>query len=388
MNWQIVSLRVPVRELLDAPVLYIAGNKPLEFSAADEAKLKEYCEQGGLLMANPDCGNDGFAESFRKLGSRMFPDYKFRELPDNHPIYINEQYPRKLWKAPPSLMGLSNGVRELMVMAPAADAGRHWQVRETGKHLPEYQLADDVLLYSIDKNNLQEKGRTFVVDPLPAVTPTRTIKLARLQYAGNWDPEPGGWRRLAAILRNDSHVDLQLSIVKLGEGKLGSGKKAEVKVASLTGTEAVKLDTTSRDEIKKFVEGGGTLIVDAAGGKIEFASAAESELQAIFGNAAKLDQPLPPSAAEYNLPGGLIKEFLYRPYARANLGSLHGPLVCGITVNNRTGVYYSRLDLSGGLVGQPTDGINGYEPATATKLMSNLVIVAGLGNKASVTPTR
>jgi hypothetical protein len=97
-----------------------------------------------------------------------------------------------------------------------------------------------------------------------------------------------------------------------------------------------------------------------------------------------LKQHLPATAPVFHLPGGDVKEFAFRPFAKAMLGSLHAPQLATITVNNRPAVYYSRLDLSAGLVGQPTDGINGYSPVTATQIMTNLVISGGLGQNASV----
>ena len=63
-------------------------------------------------------------------------------------------------------------------------------------------------------------------------------------------------------------------------------------------------------------------------------------------------------------------------------------MLSAVLIKNRPAVYYSRLDLSAGLVGQPTDGIKGYDADTATAIMTNLVIGAGLGDKASVTPTK
>ena len=72
-------------------------------------------------------------------------------------------------------------------------------LQEPGGHEPFYQLADDIFLYAVDQKNLKEKGKTYLVDPDPAIKADRTIKVARLQYEGNWDPEPAGWRRLAAV---------------------------------------------------------------------------------------------------------------------------------------------------------------------------------------------
>ena len=101
--------------------------------------------------------------------------------------------------------------------------------------------------------------------------------MARLQYSGNWDPEPGGWRRLGALMQNEHQTAVEVQTVKLGEKKL-----AGYKIAHVSGTGRFTLNTAAREEIRKFVEAGGTLIVDAAGGNGEFATAAETELVATF----------------------------------------------------------------------------------------------------------
>ena len=385
LNWQIVNLSGSADELLEAPVLYISGNKALQFTPAEEAKLRQFCEDGGLILGNPDCDSSAFSTSFKKLGSKLFHMYEFHELPKSHVIYTGEQWPQNKWKPAPSVLGLSNGVREMMIL-PNHDPAHSWQLQDPKEHPSDYQLPDDVLLYAIDKQNLMEKGGTFVVREDKNADTTRTIKLARLEYPGNWDPEPGGWRRMAAILHNASHIKLDVSVVKLGEHKLGKGNGDGPKVAVLTGTAKTQLSADARQDLKEFVEGGGTLIADAAGGQSDFATSLESELEQICGPnaAAQLSKHLPASAPIYNLPGGTITEFAYRPFAKTSLGSLHAPMISMITVNNRPAVYYSRLDLSAGLVGQPTDGIIGYSPATATAIMTNLVISGGLGQNASV----
>src|SRR5205814_4954493 len=47
LAWQITNLNSPVDELLDAPILYIAGNQSLKFTDAEVAKLKAFVEAGG-----------------------------------------------------------------------------------------------------------------------------------------------------------------------------------------------------------------------------------------------------------------------------------------------------------------------------------------------------
>jgi hypothetical protein len=338
-------------------------------------------------MGNPDCEKPEFTESFRKLGSHLFHDYEFQNLPAAHPIYTNEQFPRTTWKPVPTVLGLGNGVRELMILTGDSDPAKHWQLEDITKNTPDFELADDVVLYAIDKQNLLEKGKSFTASVNPSIETNRTIKLARVQFAGNWNPEPGGWRRLTALLHNKSHIDLQISVAKLGSNQLGDGKTGAT-VAALTGTNSIKLNPPQRAEIKQFLEGGGTLIVDAAGGDSDFATEVETELQATLGVEAgkQMKTPLEASDPVFNLPGGAIKTFTYRPFTRATLGTIRSPLLCAITVNNRRAVYYSRQDLSAGLVGQPTDGIIGYDPAVATAIMTNLVVSGGLGAGASVSP--
>jgi len=57
------------------------------------------------------------------------------------------------------------------------------------------------------------------------------VKLARLTLGPNWDPEPGGWRRMAAMLRNEDKIQLNVFPTGLGKGVL-----AAATIAHLTGT--------------------------------------------------------------------------------------------------------------------------------------------------------
>jgi hypothetical protein len=219
------------------------------------------------------------------------------------------------------------------------------------------------------------------------IKPQQRIKMARLEYEGNWDPEPAGWRRMSAVLHNIGDK-LEIFPIKLGTGKLGNGRGVGVRVAHLTGTTRFKFTLEQRKEIKAFAEGGGTLIIDAAGGSGEFADSMESELATIFGGDVpnQLKEPLPPTDLVYNLPSYKIEEFGYRPFTRKIVGTLRGPQVKVIKVNDRPAVYYSREDLSAGLVGQPVDGIIGYSPTSATAIMRNLLLLGGgVGDKPAST---
>jgi len=191
----------------------------------------------------------------------------------------------------------------------------------------------------------------------------------------NPDPEPGGWPHLAAIMQNENQVRLDVNAVKLGTGDL-----AKYKLAHLTGTTRLVLNAEQRKELKTFVEAGGTLIVDSAGGSAAFADAAEAELKQIFGDAAAnaLAAPLPKTHPLFSDPQFKSEEIHYRSFARQRLvGNQNDPRLRGIAIGgDRIGVFYSREDLSAGLVGQPVDGIIGYDPRTAAALMRNMILYA------------
>ena len=387
LNWQIVDLHVPTYELHDAPILMISGNQALNLLPEDEKKLRTFCQEGGIILANADGASPGFGASFRKLATRLFPDYEMRKLPVDSVILKNQQYPASKWKTPISVQSVSNGVREMMVLIPEGDPGKWWQLNDTAR-VSAFQFADDLFLYAVDRQNLLEKGKTYLVLPDSAVTPTRTLRIARMQYAGNWDPEPAGWPRVAAILHNSANIQLEAEVIKLGENKLGNGHGPGITVAHLTGTGRLQLTAIQQKEIHEFTAGGGTLIVDAAGGNAEFADSAKQQLIAIFGpdTESQLKAPLPMAAPLYHLPGGVIDKFGYRQYARGMLGTLRGPQLRAITVENRPAVFFSQLDLSAGLVGQQVDGILGYDPDTSAAIVRNLVAL-GLGKNASIQPT-
>jgi hypothetical protein len=235
----------------------------------------------------------------------------------------------------------------------------------------------------VDKSNLLYKGETVIVKD-KGVAPAATLRVARLNVGDNADPEPGGWRRMANVMKNDHKLALAVEPVSLGGGKLGG-----YKVAHLTGTTGFKLDDAARKELADFVAGGGTLVVDAAGGSAAFADAAELELAAAFGADAargmarriRSDHPV------FNLPGVKLDRFGYRRYARKIVGDLKGPRLKGIQAagGNRVGVFYSREDLSGGMVGQAVDGVVGYDVATATALVRNILLYASVdGNVAAL----
>jgi hypothetical protein len=95
-------------------------------------KLKRYLDLGGLIFAVNEGPSKNFAESIEKAGLLMYPQYEWRVLPDDHWAYtIHTQVKTRK----PVLRGLSNGERELIIVAPSGDLARRFK-RTTASRLP------------------------------------------------------------------------------------------------------------------------------------------------------------------------------------------------------------------------------------------------------------
>lgn len=373
LRWQIIDLNATTGELLEAPILYLAGDQALTFTDAEVSRMRDFCEAGGIILGCPDRGNKDFNDSFRKLGSRLFSKYEFRRLPENHYIFTGESSKASTWKKQISVEGLSNGAREMMLLIPEGDLGKYWSSRMSSTRPETFQLAANIYLYSIGKSGAWERGRGYYLPPVasPAGDPRKVV---RIEYSGNWNPEPYGWKRLQAILAGSNKTALTIDSVKLGEGKLKG-----VKLAHLTGTAEVRFTQAQRDELKSFVNDGGTLLVDSCGGSDEFGASLMLEMHQIFGNDAKaLDDELKIASPVFEKWGPKISKLNFRDYSIAKGRiSTGGVGLRAMEIKGRPAVIFSYQDLSTGLTGAPTDAVDGFTPASAVDVVRNIVLNCG-----------
>jgi hypothetical protein len=358
-NWQIIDLSRSQQDLAEAPVLYISGDRTLSFSDAEIAKLRTFVEDGGLIVGNADAGAAAFTQGFRALGTRLFPQMEFRPLPDSHPIFKGQQFPAAKWKRKPRFEGLSNGVRELMLLIPNDDFSRAYQTRAWDQSAEPFQAMANILLYATDKQPPLSRDALaeLAVAPPKAASPMR---VAVLKYQGIWNPEPAAWRQMDLHLRRTDQRGVDASIVELGQGKLDN----TIPLAHLSGTTAFTLDDKQLAELKAYLDKGGTLLIDAAGGAAPFNTSARAMLDKLYpGTAVK------PIGADDPLYAGITPR--WRPYA-ALLNVPQTPISV-MLIGDRRAVYFSDNDLSAALAGIRHDGIVGYDIETTRKLVGNLL---------------
>ena len=79
--------------------------------------------------------------------------------------------------------------------------------------------------------------------------------------------------------------------------------------------------------------------------------------------------------------GQALEEVRFREYAQRIVGSARESKLQGVEQNGRYVILYSRDDLSAGLVGQAVDGVIGYDPASATAIMTRILHYASASAK-------
>ncbi|MBN2272679.1 MAG: DUF4159 domain-containing protein [Sedimentisphaerales bacterium] len=363
VNWQIIHLGVPVAEWHDAPILYISGSTAPKFTDEDIAALRQFVYQGGVIFSEAACSSSEFNMAMQNYYARLFPQYELTRLDNKHPIYdIHFRISRR------RLMGVSDGVRLLAVHSPA-EVSLAWQMNNYATEKDIFGLGANVYFYVTDKGSLRNRG----VSPWPvakAFTPSETVKVAVVRYGGNYNPEPLAWKRFSILMGNRDGIGVEVS-EPVGIAELDASKYS---AAAMTGTSAFTLSDEEQKALRKYIEGGGTLVVDAAGGSEAFADSAQKAFAGVLPGGEL--SPVPSDHVIYTRSGGAIERVSYRRAVRGAVADSHKPRLQGVLYKDRFAIIFSRDDLTAGLLGYPCWGLVGYEPDSAFALMRNILMYA------------
>ena len=374
VNWQIINLSVPVGEWHDSPILYISGAKSPKFTDKDIKALRTFVYQGGTIFSVTECHGSGFTEGMYNAYGKMFPNYKVADCPAKHPLY-NVYF--KL-RSKPRFKIVSNGVRPLAIHV-RDDLSLEWQQGNIATKKHTFEAAANVYMYVTDKlSSVRRRGTT----PWPAKASGRgqTVTLARLKYTGNYDPEPLAYERFTRLMAREHNMNVKV----VGPIAISELARAGVKLAALTGTDSLTLSAEEIEALKSFVGGGGTLLIDAAGGddraKGGFISGALAAVGQICPGVRV--RTLSASSPLYNLPNMKIDTVRWRRGTKVRMVGTKRPMIKGAIVDGRPAVLLSEHDITAGLVGFPSASVYGYHqgdekgPSTAFKLMRNIVLYA------------
>ncbi|MCI0458502.1 MAG: DUF4159 domain-containing protein [Gemmataceae bacterium] len=372
INWQTVSITSPAAEF-DAPILFLSGSEKWEYTAAEAMKLREYVERGGTILAEPSDHSKPFAESMARLLRDMYPpkDYpnvKLEALAADHPIFTVVKHE---WKNRPKLRGASNGSRTFFLLSDEYLSG-DWQGNREGSDA--FPFAMNLLFYATDLGDLEGKFSTILPEKAAAKAKAGTLTIARVRHGGTRDWEAAGraWDKLAPLGKHlTGRTFKQADPVVLGKDAL-----KDVKLLHLTGRSTVALTEAEQTALKEFVQGGGTVLVDAHAGRAEFARTARKQLEDLFGELAPLAKE--PILAEgrfengQDLNVGVGFTLAARQAIRARGEKSEGQKILVGLVKGRPAVLFSEYDVVAAGAGIANYRALAYKPESARKILGNV----------------
>ena len=369
--WQTLSPESPIEDWLAAPILHVTGRGPLRMLAASVPKLREYVEQGGLILFDAEGADAAFTESVRQLLPDLFPGAAFEPLPANHPVY------RAVYPVPPAgLETLRVGCRASVILAPQglADA---WAAADPARPNDALRLGENLAVYATGNEALPDRLAEATVLEMPAeeAPPPNVLRIGQIQHDGDWQPRPLALPKLLENLPREFGVSVWSRPVPI---RLTEADPGRFPVLYLVGHYTFTLSDKERAALKDYLDRGGFLWAEACCGRDAFDKAFRSLVADLFP-----DSPLEELPADHPIYSGQvgtkIDRVAYSPAAKADAPNLDRPVLLGLKRNGHLVVVYSPYGIGAGLDGIRTYGARALEPDDAKRLATNILLY-GLSN--------
>ena len=397
--------------------------------------MRTFVYQGGTIFSCTECGGKEFRDGIRQAYAKIFPNYELVPLRADHEIYGKKV--GEVLNGRPKIQVITNNVRPL-VLHVDEDLPLAWQAGQTKTRIDCFQAMGNLVMYVTDKGVLHARASCvwpaefkFAADsddsgagdppqadsPPPPLTdrwgrplspgrhvkypaerpsapprPKGSVKIVRLIWNGNWNPEPLALERFSRMFAKQTHIRMTV----YEPVPIAQVEDSGAAVAILGGQGHFKIEPESLEALRKFIRDGGTLVMSAAGGDATFAQDAQDAMQNLI--PGQRVQTLANKDGIYNMPrlpdGKLAtgKEsdnpIRYRRGTVARLGEdearnlrLRG-IAVGKGSDQRTAVIFSREDLAdAGLAGYYSYEVDGYDPGegekgSAYRVMRNIVVYA------------
>ena len=409
MTWQVINLSAAtVDDLVQSPVLYYSGkNTPLPRGRAQmerlAGKIRGYLDGGGFLLAEANCGGQGFDEGFRELMKQVFPEpeYRLRLLPPEHPIWRAEQPVDPKYVRP--LLGIDFGCRTSVVYAPPeaiSDGGEKrsrpslsclWELsnqRDMEKYPPEVQdrikaalaIGVNILAYATNRE-LKPKDaipRLTTKAQADALAERGRVAIANLRHPGGCNAAP----RALVNLLDTAASELKLRTRSEGHTiSMTDDALFNYHMAFMHGRTRFSLTDAERKQLRQFVERGGLLLANSICGSQPFSESFQREMEAVFPEKRlqriSADDPLLSTAyGGFNLSTVTRRD----PQSATGDGPLKAslrkvpPTLEGIKFGDRWGVIFSPYDISCALEKHNSLECHGYIREDAARIGLNVLL--------------
>lgn len=369
VDWQTVASDAPLTDYLAAPILHVTGRGPLRMLAASVGRIKEYVEQGGLILLDAEGGDATFTESVRRVMAEQLPDAKFEPLAADHPIARAVHH-----LTPKDLEVMTIGCRAAVVLAPKG-LGDLWAAANPDQADDALRLGENLAVYAAGGEALPDRLAPATVLELPAEAPTATApraasRIGQIQHDGDWRPRPFALPSVLKEAADRFGVAINSRPVPV---RLTDPNRGAFDILYLTGHNTFRLSDEERAALRHFLEEGGFLWVHACCGRTAFDKAVRDLVTEMYpGEELK---ELPPDHPVFTgKVGTRIETVGYSDAVKAESPDLARPVLLGLERNGHLVVVYSPYGLADGMDGLTTFGARTVLPEGARPLAINILL--------------
>lgn len=374
LSWQVIDADADTSLWLNAPVAYLASDVPVVFSAVELANLKTYLDLGGILVATPDGDPKAFGGSIREAASRIYPGYTFQQVGEGHPL-MGLVYEADVSEDDRPWV-LSNGVRDLIVLAPT-DWGMSLQSDRSVPRTGAEEIMANLHALATDRGDdgVRLEPAWVQREDRPA---NGLLRVLRIVEPGQGPLEPLAWQPLVNRFFNRTGIGLEVE-----DGLMEQAEATEAPLLYLGGGGVKRLSAQELRLLTGYIQRGGTVLVETIGGRGDYTTEMLRQFEAVFGAQAvplTSDHPIVTGkgfgATVGDIPGDDRRRVTYRRYSNLTRGLTDTPRLLSINLDGRAAVIASHEDLSLAVMGCRHWGIDGYDSQTARGLLSNILLYA------------
>ena len=376
LTWQVVDPNVAtVEDMLQAPIAYFNGHEAPVFSAAGRDRLRDFVEQGGVIVAEACCSRAEFDLGFKALMKVVFPEpeLELKPLPDDHAVWRSRN---RLDPTTHPLWGIEHGCRTVVIYSPD-DLSCYWNQLENAPGNPRVRaatsLGQNIVDYATGRELPADKLAVRDVADFKEDRPRRgALRIAKLRHAGDWNIAPLAIPNLTSALRDKLKFDVVINHKELFPR---DPSLVHYPLIYLHGRAAVDFSEEDQAALRRHLNpGGGTLFADAACGSPAFDAAFRRFVAELMPNNPLV--PIPKHDDFYARKIGYDLSDAKRTPAAGALADY--PDLEGVQVDGRWAIIYSKLDLGCALQKQAGIECKGYTHESALRIATNIVLYATL----------
>ena len=369
VTWRLIDANAEHGEFTQAPILYINGRSEFNMPDALAKRAVHYLRNGGTILVHAQGGDRQFAKGAGEYFLKLLDDYHEVRIAPTHPVF-NVRFKIAEDKHP-TVVGLGDYCRTRIFIV-TTDLSGAWHCNLHASRREAFELAANIALYGM--NGRHPAGK-FHRRRVPPVKPKRVIPIARVVHDGDWNTNPTASMRLSEVLADAVSIGVEERPgVKLAK----AAPAGDLALLWLTGTQPARLGFAAKGNLKAYVLGGGTVLVDPAMGGEEFFNDAKAAIEKALGKTleqAGADSPI----LTGKFAGGIgadVTTVRYSTWPGREAPPASLPEVWQLEVDGRIAVVISRNALTCPVEGLPTYGCAGLSRDDARRLAANVLLYA------------